>query len=139
MTETPTKIKRIKSNVQDYHDIKWVNTDGNNPIIDDAIVNNDLTLTVEFQEKKYTVRSPDRRLMKKLKGLQSRKELTIEEALIVDDLQEEMVEDMIEGLSIENHPKRISEIEYDQLSLLCWHYYEFSKKKSIAQASDSIS
>lgn len=139
MTEAPPKIKRLKSNIQDYHDVEWIDTKGKNPIIDSAIVNDDLTLTIEFQEKKYTVRSPDRRITKKLKILQSREKLTIEEALIADDLQEEMVEDMIEGLSIDNHPTRIAEIEYDQLSVLCWHYYEFSKKKSIARASDSIS
>ena len=139
MIETPTKIKRIKSNVQDYHDVEWTNTDGKNPIIDGAIVNDDLTLIIEFQDKKYTVRSPDRRITKKLKAFHSRKELTIEEGLLADELQEQMVEDMIDGLSIENHPTRISEVEYDQLATLCWHYYEFSKKKSIAQASDSIS
>ena len=139
MTEAPTKIKRVKSTVQDYHDIEWKDTEGNNPIIDNAIVNDDLTLTIEFQEKKYTVRSPDRRLTKKLLNLQRREEITIDEGLLADDLQEQMVEDMIDGLSIEKHPNRISEREYDQLALLCWHYYEFSKKKSIAQASDSIS
>ena len=139
MTEAPTKIKRVKSTVQDYHDVEWTNTDGNNPIIDNAIVNDDLTLTIEFQEKKYTVRSPDRRLTKKLLNLQRREEITIDEGLLADDLQEQMVEDMIDGLSIEKHPNRISEREYDQLALLCWHYYEFSKKKSIAQARDSIS
>lgn len=139
MTEAPTKIKRVKSTVQDYHDVEWTNTEGNNPIIDNAIVNDDLTLTIEFQEKKYTVRSPDRRLTKKLLNLQRREEITIDEGLLADDLQEQMVEDMIDGLSIEKHPNRISEREYDQLAVLCWHYYEYSKKKSIAQASDSIS
>lgn len=137
MTESPTKIKRIKSNVQDYHDVEWLDTEGKNPIIDNAIVNDDLTLTIEFQEKKYTVRSPDRRLTKKLMALQRREEITIEEGLLADDLQEQMVEDMIDGFSVDN--QRISEMEYDQLAVLCWHYYEFSKKKSIAQASDSIS
>ncbi len=139
MTEAPTKIKRIKSTVQDYHDVEWKDTEGKNLIIDNAIVNDDLTLTIEFQEKKYTVRSPDRRLTKKLMALQRREEITIEEGLLADDLQEQMVEDMIVGLSIKNHPNRIEEVEYDQLAVLCWHYYEYSKKKSIAQASDSIS
>lgn len=137
MTEAPTKIKRIKSNVQDYHDVEWVDTKGDNPIIDNAIVNNDLTLSIEFQEKKYTVRSPDRRITKKLLAYQSRKELTVEEGLEADDLQEAMVEDMIVGFIVNN--QRISELEYDQLAVLCWHYHEFSKKKSIARASDSIS
>ena len=139
MTQEPKQIKRIKSNVEDYHDLEWLDTEGKNPIIDNAIVNDDLTLTIEFQDKKYNVRSPDRRIIKRLKTLQGKKELTIEESLEGDDLQEAMVEDMIEGLSIANHPTRISENEYDHLSLLCWHYWEFSKKKSIAQASDSIS
>lgn len=139
MTEAPTKIKRIKSTVQDYHDVEWADTEGVNPIIDNAIVNDDLTLTIEFQEKKYTVRSPDRRITKKLKALQKKEDITFEEGILADELQEQMVEDMIEGLSIDNHPQRISELEYDQLATLCWHYFDFSKKKSIAQASDSIS
>ena len=137
MTEEPKQIKRIKSTIQDYNDIEWKDTEGKNPIIDNAIVNDDLTLTIEFQDKKYIVSSPDRRITKKLKALQSREEITIEEGVIADDLQELMVEDMIGVFLVDN--QRISEMEYDQLALLCWHYYEFSKKKSIAQASDSIS
>ena len=139
MTESTTKIKRLKSNVQDYHDVVWVDTDGKYPIIDSAIVNDDLTLTIEFQEKKYTVRSPERRIIKKIKALQAKKELTEEETFAADDLQEAMIEDMIIGLSIDDFPGRFDERDYDHLSVLCWHYYEFSKKKSIAQASDSIS
>lgn len=139
MTESPKEIKRIKSNVEDYHDVQWKFTDGKNPIVDTAIVNDDLTLTIEFQDKKYTVRSPDRRITKKLRALQSRKELTIEEGMIADDLQEKMVEDMIEGLSIADHPDRIEEKEYDNLAFLCWHYFEFSKKKSIGQVKDFTS
>lgn len=141
--ENPTEIKRIKSNVEDYHDIEWEETDGKNPIIDSAIINDDLTATIEFQDKKYTVRSPDRRLTKKILALQGKSEskdgLTLEEKFLADGLQEKMVEDMIDGLSIDNHPNRISEIEYDNLAFLCWHYYEFSKKKSIGQRNASTS
>ena len=141
MTTEPREIKRIKSNVEDYHDILWELTDGRNPIIDSAIVNDDLTLTIEFQGNPYIVRSPDRRLTKKLRVLQTKNidDLTLEEKFLADELQEKMVEDMIEGLSIENHPNRIEEKEYDDLAFLCWHYFEFSKKKSIGLANGSIS
>ncbi len=141
MTKSLTKnkkIKRIKSNIEDFSDIVWKNTEGKNLIIDDAIVNDDLTLTIEFQNKKYTVRSPDRRITKKIRDFQRREELTIDETIEADNLQEKMIEDMVDGLSIENHPQRISEKEYDDLAIMCWHYFEFSKKKSISQASDSI-
>ncbi len=141
MTEVPKTIKRIKSNVEDYHDVQWKFTDGRNPIIDSAIVNDDLTITIEFQDKTYSVRSPDRRLTKKLRSLQTKNvdDLTLKEKLLADELQEQMVEDMIDGLSIENHPNRISESEYDNLAFLCWHYFEFSKKKSIGQMKDFTS
>ncbi len=138
-SESPKQIKRIKSNVEDYHDVEWKFTNGNNLIVDTAIVNDDLTLTIEFQDKKYTVRSPDRRITKKLHVLQGKKELTTEETILADTLQEKMVEDMIEGLSIDNHPNRISESEYDNLAFLCWHYFEFSKKKSVGQVKDFTS
>ena len=115
MTEAPKEIKRIKSNVEDYNDIVWKDTEGKNPIVDNAIVNDDLTLTIEFRDKKYTVRSPERRIVKKLKVLQSKKELTESETFQADDLQEEMIEDMIVDFSIVDFPGRLEEKDYDNL------------------------
>ncbi len=137
--EPPKEIKRIKSNVEDYHDIEWKFTNGKNPIIDSAIVNDDLTLTIDFQGKKYSVRSPERRIIKKLKAVRSKEKLTEKEAMQADDLQEIMIEDMIIDFSIANYPGRIEDKDYDNLAILCWHYYEFSKKKSIARAKDFTS
>ena len=57
------------------------------------------------------MRSPDRRITKRLRFLQGKEELTIDEGLAADDLQEEMIEDMIDGLSFTNHPQRIEEKE----------------------------
>ena len=49
MTETPTKIKRLKSNVQDYHDVEWLDTKGINPIIDNATNRFVQTLNNQFR------------------------------------------------------------------------------------------
>lgn len=141
----PVKTKRMKSRVPKAEEVVWPRDTGN-PITDNAIENNDLTMIITFQKKQYDVRSPNHKIVRKLRNYRKRSleleaidnedELTTEEANELMDVYDEyeddtqaFIEDMIVDLKFKDID-RLGEDENDWLADFCWDYYTYSKKKS---------
>ncbi len=140
----PIKRKKMKSNVEDFKDIEW-NRETKNPIIDEAIEHDDFTFTIEFQDRQYGSRSPDHRLIRKIRKYRNKVnngKLTDDQKADLYEEYEDSIEAFIEDMIIDfkfEDIERISEQETDWLSGFCWEFYIYGKKKSREQVSDSIS
>lgn len=141
--EDVPKKRKIKSNVDDFKDIEW-NRETKNPIINDAIENDDFTFAIAFQDQQYDVRSPNRKLIRKIRKYRTKigngKLTNTQKADIVEEYEdtiEAFIEDMIIDFKFEDID-RISEQETDWLNGFCWEYVLYGKKKSSEQVRDSI-
>lgn len=125
------KRKKLRSNVEDFKDIKWERDTGN-PYVDNAIEHDGFSISITINGKEYDLKSPRYKLIKKFKRYAYKEEkegLSTLEEFEMDDIQEDLVEGVINGFSLEDADD-MSDEEYTWLASLCWRYFAYSKKKS---------
>lgn len=141
--ELVTTQKKMESNVEDFKDVEW-NRETKNPIINDAVEHDDFTFTITFQDQQYDARSPDHRLIRKIRKYRTKYnngKLTDNKKADLFEEYEDSIEAFIEDMIVDfkfKDIKRISEQETDWLNGFCWEYYIYGKKKSREPVSDSI-
>ncbi|NIP44333.1 MAG: hypothetical protein GWN00_35615 [Aliifodinibius sp.] len=131
------EITVLRDNATYTEDVVWKRDTGN-PLIDNAHVHDDLSLTIEFKDKQYDVRSPDIRIVDELEPLMIKVKEESEKGIDPSSdrynkfksLTRDFIMDMIPDLDLDNRSIRIDHRDFDNLSTLCWRYKNFLTRKS---------
>ena len=135
------KTKKLQSVVKMPDEIIW-EIDVGNKFIRTSVLNDDLSLTISIEGRKFNIRSPDYRLVSELEELRRKEQdnsISDDELQWLNDLQIEMVEDMIIDFKFSDRSIRISSVDVALLIILCWRYHAFLMQRSVAIESLSIS
>lgn len=137
------QVNVLRDNATYTEDVVWKRDTGN-PLIDNAIVNDDLSMIIKFKGREYDVRSPDIRIVDEIEPMMLKVKEESEQNIDptsdrynkLKQLTREFVTDMIPGLDLDDRSVRIDHTDYDNLSALCWRYKTFLTQKSARSLRD---
>lgn len=135
-----SEVKVLESKVTDFKDLEFKND--NNPLAKNFDINfKDMTADFVFQGDMYIMRLPDKRLINKFKkmqqmGLDKQDKLKKNPKLVreIEVLQDKIIEDMIIDFKLSKY--RMDDLEYMQLTSLCWDFYVFLQERLAERGRD---